>query len=1184
MAVTTLPPLQAFKAYFDATTWERGEAYARQHSATAIELIPNDPAPGWWTLLADVQGSEPSPYEVAFQFKILGSGKLALDSDCSCPVGSRCKHTVATVIQALSQEWGEPLPTSEEAASSWPFRELDTPPTLKRPEPSPHESLERWLRARDMSRQIQPTIEVPAQEGRLVYVLSSQPHESQGGRVSLPDSGVAQWLCLWPAKTRPVRNKPDQWHKPGLLKRQYGGLFSEDEGLTEVFKMMRRWLQGQFTGTQTWGYTQQRKTLGPPTAVQDLLGLQVLQAALRTGEVVTLNEHGQIEHTWQWGPPRQLTWGWVALPERPQDTVVRWHARADLGSPACELRLGSPALYLDRETHTVGEVETRQNVLQLADWLSLPPMPEDWMRERMERLLPFAPPLPVAVIGEIARTIQDVAPTAHLRVGRAPADVPGMLALHLSLVYDGVQGVWPLDAQAEQWIETAQGRVLLHRQPELEKDWMNVLLGLGYLPPLMPQAPSVWTAARMKGTPGLEADPKVRDRALLADDLRPLRERGFVITFDAEMAARMRTVQSLDMGLDALSADGTVIEPDEDAGTARWFGLSMGFEVDGQRVNLLPWLPQLLNHITRTQHSMKQPADERLWLLAEPDQWWHVPVAPLRPWLATMLELMGERPHHAMQGSALRLDRFQAMRLAAHGHPGGALALSGAQASSLGTMVQALREGDHMAEVEVPEGLHAELRPYQRHGVAWLQFLARHQLGGVLADDMGLGKTLQTIAHLWVEKQNGRLQHPALVVAPTSVVGNWRSELHRFAPGLRTLVLHGAQRDESFAQIPHSDVVLTTYPLLTKDQDTLTPQPWSVLVLDEAQTIKNAKTLAAGVVQTLNARQRLCLSGTPMENHLGEIWSLFHFLMPGYLGSDTRFKQLFRTPIEKHGDMERLTLLRARLAPFMLRRGKALVAAELPPKVETVEHVTLMPTQAKLYETIRLTTEQKVREALSDKGLARSHITVLDALLKLRQVCCDPRLVPLAATQKVKESAKLDWLVQNLPEMIAEGRRVLLFSQFTSMLDLIEEELPALGLSWARLTGQSKGRDAIIERFTSGQVPLFLISLKAGGVGLNLPQADTVIHYDPWWNPAVEDQATDRAHRLGQTQTVFVHKLVAEGTLEERILSLQARKAELAKGLYGTAGAIAAALTESDLDWLLQPLSAGIDDGAKSCA
>jgi SNF2 family DNA or RNA helicase len=311
-----------------------------------------------------------------------------------------------------------------------------------------------------------------------------------------------------------------------------------------------------------------------------------------------------------------------------------------------------------------------------------------------------------------------------------------------------------------------------------------------------------------------------------------------------------------------------------------------------------------------------------------------------------------------------------------------------------------------------------------------------------------------------------------------------------------------------------------------------------------------------------------------MENHLGEIWSLFHFLMPGFLGSQTRFKEVFRTPIEKQGDGARMAQLRSRITSFMLRRTKALVAGELPPKVESVMPVELTGTQADLYETIRLGMEKTVREALQTKGLAKSQITILDALLKLRQVCCHPQLVPLDAAKKVKTSAKLDQLMALLPEMLAEGRRILLFSQFTSMLTLIEAELKKRNLPWVKLTGQSQKRDAIIEQFTSGQVPLFLVSLKAGGVGLNLPQADTVIHYDPWWNPAVENQATDRAHRIGQTQSVWVIKLVAQGTIEERILVLQERKAQLAGSLYSDSAARKEPLfTEGDLAELLQPLS-----------
>ena len=547
-----------------------------------------------------------------------------------------------------------------------------------------------------------------------------------------------------------------------------------------------------------------------------------------------------------------------------------------------------------------------------------------------------------------------------------------------------------------------------------------------------------------------------------------------------------------------------------------------------------------------------------------------LPTAPLRPWLQALLDLVGERGQ-GFDGDSLRLSRLEALRM-------GAALGEGAQwegAASLHRLVQQLAGQTNLPDVPVPTGLVASLRPYQQQGLNWLQFLREHGLAGVLADDMGLGKTLQTLAHILLEKEQGRLTDAALIVAPVSLMGNWLREAARFTPGLRTLVLHGQDRHGAAADIADYDVVIAPYSLLQRDRDLWLARRWHLVVLDEAQNIKNASTGAAQVAAELDATHRLCLSGTPMENHLGELWSLFHFLMPGFLGSQKRFKELFRTPIEKHGDSERLTQLRARVTPFMLRRTKREVATELPDKVESIAGVTLEGKQADLYETIRLTTEKAVRDALADKGLAQSQIQILDALLKLRQVCCDPRLVPLASAQKIQQSAKLDLLMELLPEMLAEGRKVLLFSQFTSMLELIEEALKARDLPWVKLTGQSRNRDAIIDRFTSGEVPLFLISLKAGGVGLNLPQADTVIHYDPWWNPAVENQATDRAHRIGQKNRVFVYKLVAHGTIEERILALQERKAALADSMYSGAQARKQPLfTEGDIAELLRPLGA----------
>ena len=459
-----------------------------------------------------------------------------------------------------------------------------------------------------------------------------------------------------------------------------------------------------------------------------------------------------------------------------------------------------------------------------------------------------------------------------------------------------------------------------------------------------------------------------------------------------------------------------------------------------------------------------------------------------------------------------------------------------------------------MIEVPPPAGLTVELRPYQRRGLDWLQFLRAYDLAGILADDMGLGKTIQTLAHLLVEQEAGRLDRPALVVAPTSLMGNWRREAARFAPSLRTLVLHGSDRHEHFESIPDHDLVLTTYPLLPRDHARLQDLSFHSLILDEAQTVKNPKSQAAGIVRAIKADHRLCLTGTPMENHLGELWAQFDFLMPGFLGDATNFKRHWRTPIEQHKDWDRHQRLARRIAPFMLRRRKQDVATELPPKTEIIKSVTLGEAQATLYEGIRLSMEKRVRDAIASQGLARSQITILDALLKLRQTCCDPRLLNIPAAARVHASAKLELLMDLVPEQLEEGRKILLFSQFTSMLALIEVELFKRGIPFAKLTGQTRKREEAIEVFRSGAADLFLISLKAGGVGLNLTEADTVILYDPWWNPAVEMQAADRAHRIGQDKPVFVYKLVTEQTVEERILALQDKKRALAEGVYGEGG------------------------------
>lgn len=474
---------------------------------------------------------------------------------------------------------------------------------------------------------------------------------------------------------------------------------------------------------------------------------------------------------------------------------------------------------------------------------------------------------------------------------------------------------------------------------------------------------------------------------------------------------------------------------------------------------------------------------------------------------------------------------------------------------------------------EAPTLLQAELRDYQREGLSWLQFLREMQLNAILADDMGLGKTVQALAHILTEKEQGRLENPAIVIAPTSLMYNWRRESEKFAPSLKVLVLHGSERARHFGSLQEYDLVLTTYPLLVRDFEVLQAQPWHLLILDEAQYIKNPRSKMAQQVRKLDAAHKLCMTGTPMENHLGELWAQFDFLMPGYLYDQKNFMQLFRKPIEKEGDAARQEALNLRVRPFLLRRSKEDVAAELPPKTEMVRSIDLNDQQREMYESVRLAMQKKVRDAVATLGMDKSQIIVLDALLKMRQVCCDPRLVKGVGEEgTVPDSAKLGMLREMLVEMIEEGRSILLFSQFTGMLKLIEEELKVLDIDYVTLTGKTKDRETPVKRFQNGEVPLFLISLKAGGVGLNLTAADTVIHYDPWWNPAAESQATDRAHRIGQDKSVFVYKLITEGTVEEKILELQGRKRELAEGMYQKGASRKQLWTPDDMDALFAPL------------
>ena len=773
-------------------------------------------------------------------------------------------------------------------------------------------------------------------------------------------------------------------------------------------------------------------------------------------------------------------------------------------------------------------------------------------------------PAPTSILGARPAPVQELFDTGGpvLRMQRnlaAEADA-------MDRVWD--LGLMPVDASKLQWRHRAAASSLgpvwtLAQEAQFGDFWADVV------PQLRAEGWSVVVC------PGFahESVPVQRWKLHIAPDTGEILGK----EVDGPLAARARPVQKLML-------------PEREGA---WL-LTLGIEIDGETLDLAPLLADLLRRDARWLNAQQMAAIDDLAIIqlrAPGGKRIEAPAGPLKAIVGAMVDLLTDPTRKQRQeGDPLRLGAWEARRIEA-------LRAGLVQAHRVGTvngwsndwqlqgdaglahLAQRLRRIGTPQPVAAPQGLQVQLRPYQLEGLAWLQYLRAQGLGGILADDMGLGKTAQALAHVLTEKEAGRLTRPALVVLPTSLLFNWQAEAARMAPGLRVLALHGADRAKRYPHIADHDLVLTTYPLLWRDVDALVAQPFHLLILDEAQMVKNAGSRSARALRKLQAPHLLCLTGTPLENHLGELWAQFDFLMPGFLGDVRSFNARWRKPIEENGETLRAQLLSQRVRPFILRRRKQDVATELPPRTETILRVQLQGRQRELYEAVRTTADKQVRRALERQGFEGSQIAILDALLKLRQVCCDPRLVKgTTKTAHTMERAKLELLADLLPALVDEGRRVLVFSQFTEMLALTAEMLDTLVLPYLTLTGQTPPRErgAVVKRFQAQDetsAPILLASLKAGGVGLNLTAADTVIHLDPWWNPAVEEQATARAHRIGQEQPVFVYKLVVEGSIEERMLELQERKAALAHGVLGHDAEGAVKFSEADLHALLAPLT-----------
>ncbi len=615
------------------------------------------------------------------------------------------------------------------------------------------------------------------------------------------------------------------------------------------------------------------------------------------------------------------------------------------------------------------------------------------------------------------------------------------------------------------------------------------------------------------------------------------------------------------------------VEPDE---KLDWFNVELGIEINGRPYNLVPSLLELLEECSEgtTMESLANcPAKFRAVPLGD-GRYVVVPWQRLERILAVLADLYPPdgKLREELPLPMARVAELEDINLA-FGETGPQLNwLSGED-----WLEQARSIRMPPAWTPPPSSLRATLRPYQHEGLMWLEHKRDAGVGGVLADDMGLGKTLQTIALLAREKEARRMDIPSLIVTPTSLVFNWEREIRKFAPHLRVLCYTGPRRHRLVPEFSKAEVIITSYPVLVRDLTPLTDREFHYVILDEAQAIKNERSLASTSVRALSARHRLALTGTPVENNLGELWSLFEFTHPGLLGRKGEFQKNFRDPIEKQGDEERLEIVRSRVAPFILRRLKESVAKDLPPKTELVRSVDLTGDQRDLYESIRLAADEDVRSAIKRKGIGGSAVTILDALMKLRQVCCDPRLVPVQSARDVKKSAKYELFFELLDAQLSAGRRVLVFSQFAQMLALLEKGLEERGLPSLCLTGASKDRQDLVDQFEKGKADVFLISLKAGGTGLNLVSADTVIHYDPWWNAAAQMQATDRAYRIGQKRPVFVYNLIASSSVEERMMALQARKRHLADTILGNTGSISS-LSAEDVSDLFAPLDPKIQN------
>jgi superfamily II DNA or RNA helicase len=1107
------------------SAFQKGQAYQRQGRVLSLSCDDH-------TVEATVRGSGRNHYDVAVNVRRAANGGALAGGDCSCPMEMDCKHVAAVLIEARRRGLlpGEGMAASEGRVST-PTPRFHFPPkatATAAPALLPPDILA-WidsLGAEDGGDDYPPDM-----AHRLIYVLAPHAHRNETPALSVSPKSVR------------------------LLK---SGAFADKAANVNPMSVMNSAAPAKYLRRSDFSILRGLAHSGFPydgaIRLDNSEGPAILADILKTGRArwETVEGPPLVQ-----GPVKRGRFVWET--GTGGTATPRLELEGDAGSVL--VLVSTPPVYVARTEGAIGPIETGISAKAAKAMLQAPGLPPAQlaaiagaMRARGGILAGLAPPVPsvttvvrdkpVPVLDLFRTEIMETAYSISRQIwndGAAAVTETG--AARLSFRYGPATVGRETRGASITWLDG--DRLLdIRRDIKAEKAALRQLVELGLVEsehwyatsPLAHTLrfldPSDWLLFLYKGAPELGT-------------------RGWEIHIAPDFPYRL------------LRGDGDVEAHVRESPGLDWFELDLGMTIDGERLDLVQPLVNLIERYDPGELAQALDRPETvLHLHIRDGRYLSLPASRLRPFIETLTQLFAGG---TAKDGRLRYSALDATQLARLDDIEGTVWTGDDRIRSLG---RKLAETGRMPDVVLPESFQATLRPYQARGLAWLDFLREAGLGGILADDMGLGKTVQALALIACEKAAGRLNSPALVIAPTSLMPNWRREAEKFAPDLKVLVLQGQDRKGRFDAIEGADLVLSTYPLVARDKDILAAREWHILLLDEAQAIKNPNAATTRQIYDLRARHRYCLTGTPVENNLAELWSLFHFIAPGFLGDTRSFARDWRTPIEKKGDGARARRLAARVRPFLLRRTKEAVAPDLPEKTEMVEAIAFGPAQQTIYDTIRLAMHDRVREAMAEKGLARSRIVLLDALLKLRQTCCDPRLLKGVKGAEKAGSAKLERLMEMVAELVAEGRKIIIFSQFTSMLDLIRPRLEAEGIAHALLTGDTRDREGAVAAFQDGPAPVFLVSLKAGGVGLNLTAADTVILYDPWWNPAVEAQAIDRAHRIGQTRTVFIFKLTAVGTIEEKIEILKERKAALAASLFDPDGSGSLDITEADIDML----------------